>query len=237
MCIVYAYWKHTQDLEHCSLEVALPRAAEKSIRRPPNTLSVLIRRHLAVCPPSVRSVLIWQRLAVCPSSVRSVLIRRRLAVCPSVRRPDTLSVLIRRCLAVCPSVGSVLIRWCLAVWSVLILWRLAACPSVRRPDTLSVLIWRRSAVCRWRRGMMDGWGLDLMCALQCSSGCEIWLVPRGLLLRRDSSVGEGSRGLGFGLAKGAWKCAVSREAWEKARKYREVCYSLETRKQGFLTRG
>jgi len=90
---------------------------------------------------------------------------------------------------------------------------------------------------RWRRGMMDGWGLDLMCALQCSSGREIWLVPRGLLLRRDSSVGEGSCELGFGLAKGVWKCAGSHKAREKARKYREVHYSPKTRKQGFLTQG
>jgi hypothetical protein len=48
-----------------------------------------------------------------------------------------------------------------------------------------------------------------------------------LRLRKDSSIGEGSRGLGFGLAKGVWKRAVSREAREKARKYREVRYFLK----------
>jgi hypothetical protein len=53
-----------------------------------------------------------------------------------------------------------------------------------------------------------------------------------LLLRRDSSVGEGSRGLGFGLAKGARKCAVSCKAQEKARKYREMRYSSENAKAG-----
>jgi hypothetical protein len=53
-----------------------------------------------------------------------------------------------------------------------------------------------------------------------------------LRLRKDSSVGEGSLGLGFGLAKGAWKRAVSREAREKARKYREVRYFLKNAKVG-----
>jgi hypothetical protein len=45
-------------------------------------------------------------------------------------------------------------------------------------------------------------------------------------------MGEGSYGLGFGLAKGAWKHAVSREAQEKARKYRKVHYSLKNAKVG-----
>jgi hypothetical protein len=47
--------------------------------------------------------------------------------------------------------------------------------------------------------MISGWGLDQVWALQCSSGRGIYVAcPKGIATEKDSSIREGSRGLGLG---------------------------------------